>query len=135
MLLDSDVLIDYLRGREPARTVLRNLFATGRLQTSVVNQFELLAASRQTTAQLEAVTNLLGTLKIIGLDSESAFAAGAIRRDLSAGGVDIGMADCLIAGIALTHSLPLVSRNRRHFARVPQLHLVELSSLEPRTKA
>ncbi len=135
MLLDSDVLIDYLKGREPVRTALRNLFATGRLQTTVINQFELLAASRQTTTQSQAVADLLSTLKIIGLDSESAFAAGAIRRDLSASGADIGMADCLIAGIAITHSLQLLTQNRRHFERVPRLQLVELSSLGPWTEA
>ncbi len=35
------------------------------------------------------------------------------------------MADSLIAGIALVHRIPLWTRNRRHFERVPGLDLVK----------
>lgn len=130
ILLDSDVLIDYLRGREPVRTALQKLFSAGRLRTTVINQFELLAGSRQ-TAQGRSVADLLAVLKILDLDTESASVAGQLKRDLTAAGNDIGMADCLIAGIALTHQLPLLTRNRRHFERVPQLRLVELNGIDP----
>ena len=128
MLLDSDVLIDYLRGREPVRTILQELFPAGRLRTNVVSQFELLAGSRQ-DAQGRAVTELLAVLKILALDTESAALAGKLKRDLAAAGNDIGMADCLIAGIALANDLPLLTRNRQHFERVPGLRLVELSGV------
>ena len=126
MLLDSAVIIDYLMGLEPARTALRDRFITGRLQTTVINQFELLSGSRQTEPQLQAVTSLLSVLKIVALDPESALAAAEIRRDLVAAGNDIGMADCLIAGIAVAKGLRLLTRNRRHFERVPRLQLVDL---------
>ena len=36
------------------------------------------------------------------------------------------MADSLIAGIALARNLPLFTRNRKHFERVPNLKLIEL---------
>ncbi len=47
MLVDSDVLIDYLRGREPSRSRLLAEFPVRRLQTTVINQFELLAGARR----------------------------------------------------------------------------------------
>jgi predicted nucleic acid-binding protein len=36
------------------------------------------------------------------------------------------MADSLIAGIALANDLPLLTRNRSHFERVPDLKLVDI---------
>ncbi len=36
------------------------------------------------------------------------------------------MGDSLIAGIALSHSLPLFTRNRAHFERVENLELVKM---------
>lgn len=133
MLVDSDVLIDYLKGREPVQTALRDLLARGRLKTTVINQFELLAGSRQTATQSQAVADLLSALEIIGLTSKSAFIAASIRRNLLVAGADIGMADCLIAGIAVANGFGLLTRNRRHFERVPQLQVVELDILESRS--
>lgn len=129
ILLDSDVLIDYLRGVEPVRAALQKLFPTGRLRRTVISQFELLAGSRQ-AAQKQAVTDLLALLKILDLDQESAALAANLKRELAIAGNNIGMADCLIAGIALTHRVPLLTRNRRHFERVPKLQLFELSGVD-----
>lgn len=49
-----------------------------------------------------------------------------VRRKLDRTGQPIGMGDSLIAGIALTHNLPLLTRNRNHFTRVVTLQLVDV---------
>jgi len=59
------------------------------------------------------------------LDRDAAEQAASVRRSLERGGQPIGMGDSLIAGIALAHGLPLFTRNRKHFDRVPDLKLVE----------
>jgi predicted nucleic acid-binding protein len=41
------------------------------------------------------------------------------------------MADSLIAGIALAHSLPLFTRNTAHFERVEDLELIEMTEVKP----
>jgi len=51
--------------------------------------------------------------------------AGGVRRELESRGDGIAMADSLIAGIVLTHGAQLLTRNRRHFERVPDLVIVE----------
>jgi predicted nucleic acid-binding protein len=38
------------------------------------------------------------------------------------------MADSLIAGIVLLHGAKLLTRNRRHFERVPSLSLADLTA-------
>ncbi len=126
MLVDSDVLIDYLRGREPSRSRLLAEFPVRRLQTTVINQFELLAGARRPD-QRGTIEQLLRLLDIVALDSDGAAMASNVRRDLQVQGLDIGMGDSLIAGVALAKRLPLLTRNRRHFGRVPDLKLIDLA--------
>ena len=51
------------------------------------------------------------------------YAAG-VRRQLEQTGQPIGMADRLIAGIALAQDATLYTRNRKHFERLPGLRLL-----------
>lgn len=44
-----------------------------------------------------------------------------IRRNLDDMGKTVAMADCLIAGICIEHGMSLLSRNRKHFERIPNL--------------
>ena len=50
-------------------------------------------------------------------------AASEIRRSLERSGDSIGMADSLIAGIVTSNGGTLLTRNRRHFERVPGIRL------------
>ena len=72
---------------------------------------------------MAAVERLLAPLEILSLDDIAARRAGEVRRALETAGTPIGMADCLIAGICLTHSAPLLTRSTRHFKRVEGLRL------------
>jgi hypothetical protein len=49
----------------------------------------------------------------------AADAASEIRRSLERTGNAIGMADSLIAGIVMSNGAALLTRNRRHFERIP----------------
>jgi tRNA(fMet)-specific endonuclease VapC len=44
---------------------------------------------------------------------------GALRRK----GIDVGTAASMIAAIARAHDLTIVTRNLRHFRRIPQLRV------------
>lgn len=43
-------------------------------------------------------------------------------------GQGTGLADCLIAGTCLRYSVPLATRNLRHFIRIPGLVLEPLTA-------
>ncbi len=58
------------------------------------------------------------------LDSEAADRAAEVRRGLEKGGVPVGMADSLIAGIVMVRGGTLCTRNDRHFSRIGTLELV-----------
>jgi tRNA(fMet)-specific endonuclease VapC len=122
MIADSDVLIDYLRGRAPWAARIRLEIKTGRLATTAINSFELLSGANN-TAEHEKVSRLLGALHILDLTPAASEHAAGVRRELESHGRAIGMADYLIAGICLAQAGVLLTRNVDHFNRVPGLKI------------
>jgi predicted nucleic acid-binding protein len=104
-LLDTDVLIDHIRGR--------GIAPIDGCMVSVVTRTELFAGNE---SEEPAVTALLGRVEEVDVTVEIARRAGRIRRTT---GLDI--ADALIAATALEHGMPVMTRNRRHFERVADL--------------
>ncbi len=122
IVADTDVLVDFLHGRDPGADRVALELETGPLATTVLSRFELLAGARS-EKQRSAVLVLLEGLVTLPLGADAADRAADVRRRLQAAGQDIGMADSLIAGIVLQRRAILLTRNRRHFARVPDLTL------------
>jgi predicted nucleic acid-binding protein len=109
VLLDTDVLIDHLRGHRPLR------LSDPKLKISIITRCELFAGRNVNEPQLRRT---LSVLEELSLDQAIAESAGRIRRESG-----IPAPDALIAATALAHDLPLMTRNRRHFDRVAGLQL------------
>ena len=120
-IVDTDVLIDYLRGRDPGASWAHRQLENGtRLMTTVLSRFELLAGAR-TSREIDSVDGLLAAIPALPLDTRGADQAAATRRALARQGSGIGMGDSLIAGIVIAAEGTLVTRNVRHFSRVAGL--------------
>jgi tRNA(fMet)-specific endonuclease VapC len=124
-LADTDVLIDYLEGRGPGAEAVLKALHLDQLQTTKITYFELLAGARR-RRQKESVLALLENVPVLPLDVAAARRAAEVRQLLERAGIGIGMGDSLIAGIALARGATLLTRNRKHFERVPGLPLAEL---------
>ena len=96
------------------------------LQTSAVTCFELLSGARDGKLG-NRVRRLVATIPVLPLDREASTRAADVRQRLARSGVSIGMADSLIAGIALVNNLPVLTRNRKHFENVEGLRLVPVT--------
>jgi len=125
-IADSDVLIDYLSGRNPGAGAVGRHLEMGSLCTTAINRFEILSGVRN-RKEATSVGKLLKALKTLPLNEAAADQAADVRRTLARNGIGIGMADSLIAGIAVLHKGKLLTRNRRHFERVPGLSLADVS--------
>jgi tRNA(fMet)-specific endonuclease VapC len=120
-IADTDVLIDYLAGKGDADAVER-LLQRGALVTTTISRFELLSGAK-TEKQAGKVSRLLAAMPSLSLDDAAADAASEIQRSLERSGIAIGVADTLVAGIVTSHAATLMTRNRRHFERIPGLKL------------
>ena len=125
IVADTDVLIDFLGGHEPAAARIALELERGDLRTTAITRFELLSGARG-SKQEEKILELLGVVGTLPLDAAAADRAASVRRALDGKGTGIGMADSLIAGIVLLADGILLTRNRDHFKRVDGLHLGRL---------
>ena len=73
----------------------------------------------------DATKVLLSRLIILDLTDASSLEAGRILALLEEKGNLIGFRDALIAAIAITHKVPLATRDVEHFSRVPGLEVLE----------
>lgn len=117
LLIDSDILIDYLRGFEKARSFLVDLSRKKIFYLSVVSVVEIYSG-RETRDQKrrERIDAFLQNFEIIKLEALVAKSAGELRRDYQK-----PFADMIIAATALTYNIPLATRNIRHFQGIKSL--------------
>jgi tRNA(fMet)-specific endonuclease VapC len=125
VIADSDVLIDALKGIEPALSRIRHAIEQDDLETTTVSVFEVLAGARDEDERA-AVSNLLEDALVFPLDIRAAAQAAEVDRLLRREGLRLATGDTLIAGIALSHGQSLLTRNRRHFDRIPGLEIQEI---------
>ena len=125
IVADSDVLIDALQGREPGAQRLAEGLEAGNMATTAVSAFELLSGARS-SQQREVVRALLAALPVLSLNQKAGETAASLRQELEGRGQTIGLADYLIAGICVSRSAALLTRNRKHFQRIPALVLADL---------
>ncbi len=71
----------------------------------------------------EKVLSVLKSLPHLSLDAASASKGGAIYAQRSREGTKIDPEDAMIAGIAVQNNEPLLTRNSKHFAGIPDLRL------------
>lgn len=120
-VLDSDVLIDYLRGAGPGRDLLRDLSRGEGYWVTAVSAFEL-ALARSYRANPRPVHAVLGA-PVLTLTRKAGLRGGALLAELRGRGEALEIRDALQAGICLESGSTLVTRNLAHFERVPGLRV------------
>lgn len=112
-LLDSDILIWYLRGNAEFVELVQGLAQTARLGCSVVSIMEVEAGMRQ---REEAKTiAFLDGLQDFPVEKAVARKAASYIREFKLQGVTLDFADCLIAATAGLNNLTLVTANLAHY--------------------
>lgn len=124
-LLDTSVIIDYLRGKETAVQLLDNL--EGEFSSSYICMSEIYEGVYRVNNSKEivkAVTEFFTSLSsIYGVDEGVAKKLGEIRADLKRKGILIEDLDLLIAATCLVYDLTLITFNQKHFSRIAKLKL------------
>ncbi len=116
-LVDTDVLIDYLRGHPKAVQYLEA--NVDEVAISAVSVAELFQGVRE-GQERHKLSTTLSALVVLPLTEEIAEVAGLYRRDFRAS-TGCGLADCLIAATASHHGLELVTLNGEHFTMLERV--------------
>jgi predicted nucleic acid-binding protein len=116
-LLDTDVLIDYLRGKKEAASFLEQNLSQCSISVLTVAELYSGAKTSRHSLSIEALTSLLPTLPVDFVISKK---AGEYRsRYGSSHGT--GIVDAILAATAEKYGAQLVSRNRKHFPMIENL--------------
>lgn len=112
-LVDSSVLVDFLRGHPGALALLERERATGPLQASEITRLEVLVGMRR--AEEQDTRELLSTFVWHAVDATVAEKAGELGRRWLPSHQGIDGADLAIAATALLLDARLLTMNIRHF--------------------
>ncbi|MGH3092838.1 MAG: type II toxin-antitoxin system VapC family toxin [Gaiellaceae bacterium] len=114
VLLDTTVIIDFLRGREGARRFLSNVEAAeDTAYTCAINVEETVRGLRP--QEEEKARALFAGLRTAPLGTEEGWRAGEWRREQAARGHTLAQADCLVAAAALSLGARLATGNPKDF--------------------
>ena len=120
-LIDTDVLIDHLRGVAVARDLLLHLLESGGPPAiSAITVAEIEAGIGE--SERETVEVLLDRLPALALDPEIARTGGRFRREYGASH-GVLLPDALIAATAVKHGRTLYTLNRKHYP-MPEVEVV-----------
>lgn len=124
-LVDSDWVIDRLAGRAVAVQLLAALRSDGLAISAITfgEVFEGIDGSGDPVTAAGVFRQFLIGVPVLPLDESIARLFFRVRRALRRSGTPLDDMDLQIAATALHHDLTLVTRNRRHFDRVPGLRL------------
>lgn len=127
-VLDSDVLIDYLRAAGPGHALVARLRSSLAYRVTAISAFEL-ALGRSYTRDPRPVLAVLA-VPHLGFTRSAAIRAGTLLRSLRDEGRPIDVRDAMQAGICLDAGVALVTRNVRHFERVAGLRVLDPLAVE-----
>lgn len=128
-VLDSDVLIDFLRGTGPGRDLVCALADGPGYQVTAVTAFEL-SLGRAYRENPRPVHALL-SVPTLALNRRAGLHAGDLLGGLRSAGRAIDVRDAMQAGICLEAGATLVTRNLTHFDRVSGLVVAHPAEFQP----
>ncbi len=111
ILVDTDVLIDYLRGRDEAVALITSTNHTFLISSLTVAE---LYAGIKGDDEEKTLEEFLGTLTVISVTSSLAKAAGRYRKQYMKSH-SVGLADAVIAATAMQEGALLKTLNIKHY--------------------
>jgi predicted nucleic acid-binding protein len=111
ILIDTDILIDFLRGKEKAREFLLSVEEENTLYCSVITVAEIYAGMRE--VEKEKTDDLLDSLNIVEINRAIAEKAGTYKHQVRRQILELD--DCIIAASSFYLKALLVTGNGKHY--------------------
>lgn len=125
-LIDTDVLIDYLRGVSKAAKCLKDLTARSPCYLSPITVAELYVGVREGKERV-ILDQFIQEFQIVVLNESIAMKGGLFRRDYGKSH-GVGLADALIAASAEELTLTVVTLNKKHYPMLKEVKVPYLKA-------
>ena len=119
LLIDTDILIDSLRGIKGAKDLFRTKDID--LYCSILSKKELLSKSGLKESERKRIIDLLSRIKILRIDDDINKKYLFLMKKY--GEKSDLIADYIIAATAWSKKLPLLTRNKKHFTHLEEIIL------------
>lgn len=126
-LVDTDMVASYLNGRPAEVALLQRLLPDGLALSTVTygKLYEGILYGRDPARQLAGFRRFLHGVRVLDVNRRIARHFGRVRGTLRQQGLLLPAPDLLNGATALACDLTLVTRNLRHFQRVPGLRIYQ----------
>ena len=125
VLLDTDIIVYFLRYGIDTSSVFRDIKdKKAQAFVSVITTFELYNGallSSNPKQKLEDLSIILGSIEIMPFDNTQSYVASKIYAYLVNNGAKLEMRDILIASCAIARNIKILTNNKKHFNRIPEL--------------
>ena len=111
LLFDTDVIIDFLRGKQGAKKIMSSVRDEDMPCCSAVTVAEIRAGMRD--EEEPATMAFLESFDILSIDKKVAQIAGDLKRKTKQQQLELD--DCFIAATALIHQAVLITHNPKHY--------------------
>jgi Predicted nucleic acid-binding protein, contains PIN domain len=113
-LVDTDVIINYLKGKDKSKDFLMGIIDGEVIGFfSVITEAELLSGARDTKDEA-SIYDILDVMEVIEVERKIAITAGKLRRKYYAA-YNTELPDAIIAATAEERGLILATANEKHF--------------------
>ncbi len=127
LVLDTNVIVQHLRGKPKESELISKLQETSDLATTIINSYELYFGaykSRNSKINLGAAKGFLQSIEVLDFDDRCADKAGQVMAKLEGAGHVLDPRDIFIGTIALENGYSVLTRNVKHFERIPDLLVI-----------
>jgi len=111
LLFDTDVIIDFLRGKQGAKRIMSSVRDEDMPCCSAVTVAEIRAGMRD--EEEPATRAFLESFDILSIDKKVAQLAGDLKRKTKQQQLELD--DCFIAATAVIHQAVLITHNPKHY--------------------
>ncbi len=119
LLVDTDIIIDYLKEVTPARDLFKSKSID--IYCSVLSKKELLSKVGLSNSERKRIMRLMSRLKVLKIDKNISNKYMLLIKEY--GERQDSIVDYIIAATAWAKNLPLLTRNRKHFERIKEIEL------------
>lgn len=123
VIVDTSVLIDFLKGVEPYTGAVENLITGKRILTTGIIMAELLQGIRNSKEE-DHVAGLIEGIPVIELTTDLWVKAGKLSCSLRRKGVNLPLTDIAIATLSIELNLSIFTLDK-HFEQIPGVVLYQ----------